>query len=79
MRKQPALSAVVELHNSTGDIVDQVQVGDDGGYTYHLAPGTWALNVWDAHGYRGRAQLTLSDGEPKVLDVDLEKPEGAEE
>ena len=78
VREEPARSAVVELHNSAGDIVDQVRVGDDGGYTYYLAPGSWALRVWDAHGYRGRAELTLSDGETRVLDVDLEKPEVAE-
>ena len=78
VREEPARSAVVELHNSTGDIVDQVQVGDDGGYTYYLAPGSWTLRVWDAHGHRGRAELTLADGETRVLDVELEKPEVAE-
>ena len=78
VHEEPARSAVVELHNSTGDIVDQVQVGDDGGYTYYLAPGSWTLRVWDAHGHRGRAELTLADGETRVLDVELEKPEVAE-
>jgi hypothetical protein len=71
-----ARTAVVELHNSGGDVVDQVQVDDDGRFTYHLAAGTWTLNVWDAHGHRGKAQVQLVDGEDRDLDIDLEEPEG---
>lgn len=72
----PATSAVVEVHNSAGDVVDQVQVDSDGRYTYHLSAGTWALNVWDAHGHRGKAEVSLADGEEKNFDIDLEEPEG---
>ncbi|HVF53731.1 MAG TPA: DUF1416 domain-containing protein [Actinomycetota bacterium] len=71
----PALSAVVEVHNSTGDVVDQVQVDDGGAYKYHLAPGTWTLNVWDAHGHRGGGEVTLADDDV-VYDIDLHEPEG---
>jgi hypothetical protein len=72
---KPATSAVVELHNSTGDVVDQVQVDGDGRYTYHLSPNTWTLNVWDAHGHRGKQEITLSDDDQNV-DLDLHEPEG---
>ena len=54
-----ATSAVVEVHNSQGDVVDQVQVDDDGRYTYHLSEGTWSLNIWDNQGNRGQVEVQL--------------------
>ena len=71
----PATSAVVELHNSTGDVVDQVQVDGEGRYTYHLSASTWTLNVWDAHGHRGKLEVTLTEDDQNV-DLDLHEPEG---
>jgi Carboxypeptidase regulatory-like domain len=74
---KPALTAVVEVHNSTGDVVDQVQVDDAGRYTYHLAPGRWSLNVWDAHGHRGKADVELDENQGSLtVDVNLDEPEG---
>ncbi|MGH2730413.1 MAG: carboxypeptidase-like regulatory domain-containing protein [Actinomycetota bacterium] len=73
---KPAATATVELHNSAGDVVDQVQVDQDGRYTYHLSSGEWSVHVWDAHGHRGHGQITLSEGDEKTLDLDLEEPEG---
>ena len=72
---KPAKNATVELHNPTGDIVDQVVVDEDGNYQYHLAPGTWKLNVYDAHGHRGQTEVSLGDEDSKV-DLDLQEPEG---
>ena len=72
---KPAKGATVELHNSAGDVIDQIQVDDDGRYTYHLKPGDWSMRVWDAHGHRGRATVQLSQDD-KTLDVDLDEPEG---
>lgn len=71
----PAKTATVELHNSAGDVVDQVMVDDDGRFAYHLTAGQWHLNVWDAHGHRGKADVTLTD-EDTDLSIDLEEPEG---
>ena len=73
---KPARGAVVELHNSQGDIVDQIAVDDEGRYTYHLSPASWKLRVWDAHGHTGAAEVDLSEDEDKQLDLDLEEPEG---
>jgi hypothetical protein len=74
---KPAKTAVVEVSNSDGDVVDQVQVGDDGSYTYHLSSGVWSLRVWDSHGHRGSALVTISDeDEEKAQNFDLEEPEG---
>lgn len=71
----PATTAVVEVHNSQGDVVDQVQVDADGGYTYHLSNGIWTFNVWDAHGHRGRREVSLGDDDQNI-DVNLDEPEG---
>ena len=72
----PALGAVVELHNATGDVVDQVQVDADGRYKYHLAAGRWRLKLWDPHGHRGSAEVTLEEGDDKTLDVTLSEGDG---
>ncbi len=74
---QPATSAVVEIHNSQGDVLDQVQVDLDGRYTYHLTEGQWTLNVWDAHGHRGKTSVTLEDDKDTTCDVVLQEPKGA--
>ncbi len=71
-----ARSAVVELHNVEDDILDQVQVDDEGHYIYHLVPGTWRLKAWDAHGHRGAADVRLTEEGDVVQDLDLDEPEG---
>ncbi len=73
---KPATTATVELLNPSGDIIDQVRVDDQGAFTYHLVPGHWSLNAWDAGGHRGRAEVTLREGEDKVVDLHLEETEG---
>jgi Protein of unknown function (DUF1416) len=73
---KPARTAVVELHNSTGDVVDQVQVDGEGRYVYHLSAGEWTLRVWDKHGHRGLTNVSISDEDEKVADLELEEPEG---
>lgn len=73
---EPAKIATVELHNAGGDVVDQIQVDEEGRYTYHVSPGEWSLQVWDAYGHRGAAQVRVEADDDKVLDIDLEEPEG---
>ena len=73
---EAATSAVVELHNSQGDVLDQVQVDDAGAYIYHLVPGQWTLNVWDAHGHRAHVKAEITEGdEDTIVDVQLSEPE----
>lgn len=73
---KPATAATVELHNPTGDVVDQVQVDDDGRFTYHVSPGNWSIRVWDAHGHRGFSEVKVGDGDEVRCDLDLEEPSG---
>lgn len=67
---EPANRATVELHSGTGDHISQVVVGEDGSYKFHLAPGRWRLNVYDAHGHRGKTEFELAD-EDRTVDLDL--------
>ncbi|MBA2274884.1 MAG: DUF1416 domain-containing protein [Actinobacteria bacterium] len=69
---EPAKSAVVEVLNPSGDVLDQVQVDEGGHYLYHLGSGMWTLRVWDAHGHRGRAEVQLGN-EDKVFDLALDE------
>jgi hypothetical protein len=66
-----ARAATIEVHNSVGDVVDQVRTNDEGGFTYYLTPGTWAFRAWDAWGHRGSGEITLSDDED-TANLDLE-------
>ena len=68
----PALDAVVELHNSNGDVVDQVQVDAAGGYQFHLSEGLWSLRSWDPHGHRAEGRASLALDEDVTLNLSLE-------
>jgi len=67
-----ALDAVVELHNSAGDIVDQVQVDSGGLYRFHLSEGSWSLRSWDPHGHRAEGRALVGPDEDVSLDLRLE-------
>ena len=69
---RPASGATVELHNSSGDVVTQIMVDDDGRFAFHVSAGSWSLNAWDAHGHRGSAPVTLAEGESKDLQLVLQ-------
>ena len=69
--RRPAGDVVVELHNSAGDVVDQVRVDEDGVYRYHVSPAQWSLRAWDAHGHRARAEVTISSDEDQMVDLEL--------
>lgn len=67
----PARVATVELLNRSGDIVDQVRVDDHGRYGYHLAPGEWSLNAYDARGNSAKTNFKVTEGENRTLDLEL--------
>jgi hypothetical protein len=73
----PAPHAVVELHNSQGDVLDQMQVDGSGIYAFHLIAGTWRLRAWDSQGRRALTEVRLGDKDT-VLDIDLIEPEGVQ-
>jgi hypothetical protein len=62
----PAPGAVVELHNSSGDVLDQVRVDDHGAFAFHLVTGEWSLHCWDAEGHRAMETVSLDDDDHQV-------------
>jgi hypothetical protein len=58
---KPATNAVVELHNSGGDVVDQTQVDQRGRYGFHVCPESWRVVGWDAQGNRWRGAAQVAD------------------
>jgi hypothetical protein len=73
---RPATDAVVELHNATGDVMDQVRVNDDGRYKFYVSPGIWSLTIWDRYGHRGVGEVNVLEGDDKTLDIELTEPRG---
>jgi hypothetical protein len=70
----PAQHAVVELHNSAGDVMDQMQVDRSGIYAFHLIPGMWSLRAWADQGRRALADINLGDRDT-VFDINLTEAE----
>jgi hypothetical protein len=69
-----AASAVVEVHNSAGDTLDQVVVDDQGRFTYHLSPGKWTLQAWDGQGHRAAIEVWLEE-QDETVQLELREPE----
>lgn len=57
---EPATTAVVELHNARGDIVDQSVVDDHGRFRFHVSPAAWSVVGWDPHGHRWRGDASVT-------------------
>lgn len=57
------------LLNAGGDFVAEVPLGDDGGFRFFAAPGTWTLRVLAPGGVR--AERTVSADIGKVADLEV--------
>lgn len=57
------------LLNDGGEFVAEVPLGDDGGFRFFAAPGTWTLRVLAPGGVR--AERTVSTDIGKVADVEV--------
>lgn len=56
----------VELVNATGDIVDQVQVNEEGGFVLNVSPGSWKLRGYDPQGQRGETTVSITQDDVAV-------------
>jgi hypothetical protein len=63
-------SATVEVHNSVGDVVDQIRVTDEGSFIYYLSPGKWTFMTYDGRGHRGNHEVAL-DEEDGTISIHL--------
>jgi hypothetical protein len=66
-----AADATVEVHNASGDVVDQIRTTGDGAFTYYLSPGKWTFKTYDTRGHRGSEEVVLTEDDATV-GVDLE-------
>lgn len=66
-----ASGATVEVHNSTGDVVDQIRTTDAGFFTYYLSAGKWVFKMYDGEGRRGGKEVALDEVDGSFR-VDLE-------
>lgn len=73
---EPARTATVELHNSAGDILDQIVCDGEGRFRYHLSPGAWRLFVWDPTGGRAEISVELQKDEDTSVDIGLQATAG---
>jgi hypothetical protein len=57
------------LLNSGGDFVAEVPLGDDGGFRFFAAPGTWTLRVLAPGGVRAERAVSADIGKVTELEV----------
>jgi hypothetical protein len=68
---EPADTATVEVHNASGDTLDQIVCDGKGRFRYHLSPGEWRLFVWDAKGGRAELSVTLQKDEETAVEIEM--------
>ena len=59
------------LLNSGGDFVAEVPLGDDGGFRFFAAPGTWTVRVLAPGGQTAERSVTADTGHRTVVEVAL--------
>lgn len=57
------------LLNSGGDFVAEVPLGEDGGFRFFAAPGTWTLRVLAPGGVRAERSVSADIGRVTELEV----------
>ena len=57
------------LLNSGGDFVAEVPLGDDGGFRFFAAPGSWTLRVLAPGGVRAERTVSADVGQVTELEV----------
>ncbi|HEY7143413.1 MAG TPA: DUF1416 domain-containing protein [Streptosporangiaceae bacterium] len=57
------------LLNSGGDFVAEVPLGEDGGFRFFAAPGTWTLRVLAPGGIRAERTVSAATGKIAELEV----------
>ncbi len=57
------------LLNSGGDFVAEVPLGEDGGFRFFAAPGTWTLRVLAPGGVRAERSVSADIGQVTELEV----------
>ena len=65
----PVQSGYARLHNSDGEFVAEIPLGEDGGFIFYAAPGDWNLRVLAPGGIRTEQVVTAQTG--KITELEL--------
>jgi hypothetical protein len=65
----PVHTGYVRLLNSDGEFVAEVPLGEDGGFTFYAAPGSWTLRVLAPGGIRADRSVSADTGKITELEV----------
>jgi hypothetical protein len=57
------------LLNADGEFVAEVPLGEDGGFTFYAAPGTWTVRVLAPGGLRADSSVSADIGKITELEV----------
>ena len=70
----PAHVGYARLLNDEGEFVAEVPLGEDGGFRFFAAPGTWTVRVLAPGGARAEETVTADRGHTTALAVGLPSP-----
>jgi hypothetical protein len=65
----PVSTGYARLLNSGGDFVAEVPLGEDGGFRFFAAPGSWTLRVLAPGGIRSEHVVSADIGQVTELEV----------
>jgi hypothetical protein len=65
----PVGTGYARLLNDDGEFVAEVPLGEDGGFRFFAAPGTWTLRVLAPGGVRAERAVSAAIGQIASLDV----------
>ena len=67
----PLPAGYARLLNDGGEFVAEVPLGEDGGFRFFAAPGTWTVRVLAPGGVSTDQTVTASYGSPTALEVSV--------
>ena len=65
----PVPTGYARLLNADGEFVAEVPLGDDGGFTFYAAPGSWTLRVMAPGGVRAERSISADIGTITEVEV----------
>ena len=65
----PVRTGYARLLNADGEFVAEVPLGEDGGFTFYAAPGSWTLRVMAPGDVRAERSVSAEIGQITELEV----------
>ena len=67
----PVPVGYARLLNDDGEFVAEVPLGEDGGFRFFAAPGTWTVRVLAPRGARAQQTVSADKGHTTTLEVSV--------